>query len=125
MDMANQLYSQRGPLNSYRRKATFDVAALRDLVDGEEVVKFRNQVWDTMAKDPLFATPVPEELSIEQQRQLTVKRVYRLFEYDFPSKESHLKRLGFLQALQAFDFGLAMLHGLHEGVSKYPLGGWG
>ena len=105
-------------LESYRRKATFDVAALEILIDGEEVVEVRNQVWDTLATDPLFVPP-NDELNMEQQQELNVRRMRRLVEYDFPASDSPMKQLGCLEAVQAFfDGSLLLLFGMNKGVSQ-------
>ena len=59
-------------------------------LDGEELVEFRERIWATMAWDPLFALP-REELSLDQQRQLTFARMKRMFEYDFLPEDEFLQ----------------------------------
>ena len=104
-----------GTLEGYRRKATFDVHELRNLLDDEETVELKYQIWDTLAKDPLFASP-ERELLIEQLQELNFKRMKRLIEYDFPSLDSPAKQIGFLAALIAYDPGLPTMMGLSRGV---------
>ena len=105
------------PLDSYRKKATFDIDALRILLDGEEAIKFKNQVWDTLAKDPLFAPP-SRELTVEEHQALTFRRVKRLIEYALPFTNSPATQLSFLQALASLDNSLPLLYGLNSGVRK-------
>ena len=102
-------------------KATFDVKTLETLIDGEEVVEVRNQIWDTFAKDPLFAFPT-EELDIEQQRGLTIQQTKRIHEYAFPMT-TPARRLAVTHALGPRKFGFSLLHGTTDGVSEE--GGWG
>ena len=108
------------PLDVYRRKASFSVEELRNLLDGEELVEFRERIWATMARDPLFAPP-QEELSLDQQRRLNFARVKRVIEYDFlPADElmqSPMKSSALTLSLWAFDSGLMTLYGLSRGVS--------
>ena len=103
-------------LDGYRRKATFDVVAFQTLIDGEEVVEFRDQIWDTFAKDPLFASPT-EEPSTDEEHHLSFQRLRRLVEYAFTDRESPTKQLGFLHAVYAYSLSLPMLYGLNRAVS--------
>ena len=101
------------PLDVYRRKASFSVEDFRNLLDGEELVEFREHIWATMARDPLFASP-PEELSLDQKRQLTFARMKRLFEYDFLPEdeflESPMKFMMFCFAMWAIDGSLLPMY---------------
>ncbi|KAK7087889.1 peroxisomal acyl-coenzyme A oxidase 3-like [Littorina saxatilis] len=71
-----------GPLDVYRKKASFDWKVMRLFLDGEDVLRYKDKVWSTLENDPLFSrgfgTP-----SLEEQRKLSFQRVCRLFEYDF------------------------------------------
>ena len=78
------------PLDVYRCKASFSVVDLRNLLDGEELVEFRENVWATMAQDPLFAPP-REELSLDQKRRLTFARMKKMYEYDFLPEDEFLE----------------------------------
>lgn len=96
-------------LQKWRLKCTFDVSALRSQLFTEEVVEFKNQVWDTLIKDPLFSDP-NEELSLVQKRELALKRLRRLVEYEFVTDEDlvqcPLKSPAFSDALLPFDTGM-------------------
>ena len=93
-------------LDEYRRRAVFNVKEMAVVLEGEDVVTTRKAVWDTMARDPLFDDP-GGELSLQEQRQLTFRRVKRLAEYDFVPEEEILatpvKLVGFQLALMAYD----------------------
>ena len=106
----------RNPLEDYRKKAQFDTQALRILLDGEETIEFKHQVWDTLAKDPLFAAPKREQ-TVGEQQELNFLRVKRLIEYDFLKTVSPAKLQGYLFALTVIDSSLPLLSGLNDGVS--------
>ena len=107
------------PLDVYRCKASFSVEALRNLLDGEELVEFRERIWATMAQDPLFAPP-QEDLSLDQKRQLTFARMKRLYEYEFlPEDEimaSPMKPINLTMSLWAFDGSLLPQFSLNRRV---------
>lgn len=71
-----------GPLEPYRKSASFDWRDLKLVVEGEEVIRFRNRIFRTLERDPIFARKPDEELSREEQREITFKRFKRLMEYD-------------------------------------------
>lgn len=92
-------------LDVWRKKASFEVRALQDLLYTEEIVDFKNQVWDTLAKDPLFSIP-RKELALNEKRELSFKRTKRLMEYRFLSNSmSPAKRLALGVALLPLDAG--------------------
>jgi acyl-CoA oxidase len=80
----------QGPLTEYRRRATFDWRKMKVLLDGEEVTKFKAQVWAVLEQDPLFNRPPWEELSRAEYRKLTFLRMRRLMEYDFLNEDDFI-----------------------------------
>ena len=96
-------------LQEWRKKSTFDVRALQNLLYTDEIVEFKNQVFDTLAKDPLFSDP-DKELTLSEKRELSLKRLKRLAEYEFISYDlmtsSPLKISAFISILLPFDSGL-------------------
>lgn len=112
--------SQLNMLDVYRRRAVFNVEEMAVLCDGEDVVTTRKMVWDTMAQDPLFDDP-GRELTLEQHRELTFKRVKRLSEYKFVSEdefmESPMKEFAYQQALVAYDLSVLTVESLSAHVS--------
>lgn len=76
------------PLDAYRAAATFDWRDLKMVIEGEEVIRFRNRIFRTLERDPLFARKPDEELSRAAKREITFKRFKRLMEYDLlPDEE--------------------------------------
>lgn len=72
-----------GPLDYYRKQATFDWRKMKLLLEGEEVIKFKNYIVDTLQEDPLFKRTPHEELSRSENRHITFLRLKRLNEYNF------------------------------------------
>lgn len=75
-----------GPLDAYRKCATFNWKMMRYFLDGEDVLHFKNKVWTALENDPLFSRGF-ETISLEEQRKLSFQRVRRIFEYDFLTEE--------------------------------------
>ena len=104
-------------LEEHRRKATFDIEALRVLIDEEDGVELKQYIWELLDKDPIFHQPAGGNLTIDQDQELTFKRVKRLAEYDIEYFVSPAKQAAFLSALSAFDCSLPVLHGVNAIVS--------
>ena len=87
----------------------------------DEVVEFKNQVWDTLAKDPLFSDS-NKELTLNEKRELSFKRLKRLAEYEFISYDlmsSPLKMPALISTLLPFDAGLMSTQQLMSTVTSY------
>ena len=101
-----------GPLSQYRRRATFDWRQMKVLLDGEDVVKFKAQVWAVLEKDQLFNRPPWEELSRDEFRKLTFLRMRRLIEYDFLNEDDFIMNPNLApavsQCIGQVDWSLAM-----------------
>jgi len=102
-------------LEEYRKRRTFDVSALRVLLDGEEAVALKYQIWDTFARDPLFAPP-SHELTTDQLEELTFKRMKRMTEYDFDV--SPVAPSALVAATISYDLSLALQIGLNSVVRR-------
>ncbi|XP_053212724.1 peroxisomal acyl-coenzyme A oxidase 3-like [Panonychus citri] len=80
-----------GPLDLYRKKASFCWKKMRILMEGEDIIRFKAKVWSTLGKDPLFKRTPWEELSRDEERRLTLMRMKRLIEYDFLTEEEFIR----------------------------------
>lgn len=82
---------------------------LRSFLLTEEVVSFKQSVWDTLSKDPLFSEP-DKELTLNEKRELAFRRLKRLIEYEFLTDEDLLmcpmKFPAFIAALLPYDTAL-------------------
>src|SRR5689334_2814992 len=72
-----------GPLDEYRRRASFDWRKMKLLLEGEEIIKFKLRIARSLEKDPLFAHYPSQELTRDEHRKITLQRMKRLMEYDF------------------------------------------
>ncbi|XP_075678603.1 peroxisomal acyl-coenzyme A oxidase 3-like [Dermatophagoides pteronyssinus] len=70
------------PLSPYRRMASFDWRDLKLIIEGEQVIRFRNRIFRTLENDPLFQRSPIEELTRDEKREITFKRLKRLMEYN-------------------------------------------
>ena len=112
-----------GPLNHYRKRASFDWFQMKVFIDGgEDVVRFKHNVWKTLEKDPLFNRTNDSKLSFDERRQLTAKRCRRIVEYNFlTSKEAFARPLlaqVFSDILGSFDWSMFAKHMLNTSVSS-------
>ncbi|XP_013145938.1 PREDICTED: peroxisomal acyl-coenzyme A oxidase 3-like [Papilio polytes] len=71
-----------GPLDVYRKKATFDWRRMKLVYDNLSTMKMKNDIWNYMLENPLFrhqeATP-----SLDEQRHIATKRMYAIFSQNF------------------------------------------
>ncbi|KAL2079446.1 hypothetical protein ACEWY4_025190 [Coilia grayii] len=80
-----------GPLDIYRRKASFKWKDMARFIDGEEILAFKRHVWTTLENDPLFARQPGEDVSLERMREITFRRCKQLFRYDFLPREDMMQ----------------------------------
>uniref|UniRef100_A0A3B4FVY4 Acyl-coenzyme A oxidase n=1 Tax=Pundamilia nyererei TaxID=303518 RepID=A0A3B4FVY4_9CICH len=63
-----------GPLDVYRKKASFSWKDMVRFIDGEDVYLFKQHVFRTLENDPLFARQPGEDVPIEKKRELNFLR---------------------------------------------------
>lgn len=77
-----------GSLGQYRSQATFDWRDMKLVIEGEEVIRFRNRIFSILENDPIFKRQPDEEETRAEKRAITFKRFKRLMEYDIlPDEE--------------------------------------
>lgn len=82
-----------GPLDSYRKQASFDWFQMKVFIDGgEDVVIYKHNVWKSIEKDPLFNRANDSKLTFDERRQLTMKRCKRIVEENFLSDSELIAR---------------------------------
>ncbi len=112
------------PLDEWRKKSTFDVTLFKNFLYTEEVVEFKNQIWGTLAKDPLFSFP-EKELTLDETRELAFKRLKRMMEYRFITDDMivqcPLKIPALTSSLIPFDTGMIISWQLNSEVSSLQL----
>ncbi|KFV76221.1 Peroxisomal acyl-coenzyme A oxidase 3, partial [Dryobates pubescens] len=111
----------KGPLCSYRKKASFNWRELAVLLDGEDIIQLKNRVFSALENDPLFAHHPGEDLCREKYQELTFLRLKRLFEYEFVTQqevmENPLKLLTMIASVGMYDWSVCIQYCLHCGVS--------
>ena len=112
-----------GPLDSYRKQASFDWFQMKVFIDGgEDVVRFKHNVWKTMEKDPLFNRGNDSKLSFDERRRLTMKRCKRIVEDNFLSDSELMARpllgLAINDILGSFDWSVSAKFSLNTSVSS-------
>uniref|UniRef100_A0A8C6LUC7 Acyl-coenzyme A oxidase n=1 Tax=Nothobranchius furzeri TaxID=105023 RepID=A0A8C6LUC7_NOTFU len=76
-----------GPLDVYRKKSSFSWRDMVHFIDGEDNVKFKQHVFQTLENDPLFARQPGEDIPMDKKRELNFLRMKQLFRYNFLTKE--------------------------------------
>ncbi|XP_063475445.1 peroxisomal acyl-coenzyme A oxidase 3 isoform X9 [Symphalangus syndactylus] len=119
----------RGPLDTYRARASFSWKELALFTEGKDMLRFKKTIFSALENDPLFARSPGADLSLEKYRELNFLRCKRIFEYDFLSVEdmfkSPLKVPALIQCLGMYDSSLAakyLLHSLVFGSAVYSSG---
>ena len=111
-----------GPLDNYRKQASFDWFQMKVFIDGgEDVVRFKQSLWNTLEKDPLFDRTNDSKLSFDERRQLTMKRCIRVAEYnfltDYQVMGNPMLAQAFNDTLGAYDWSLSAKYLLNRTVS--------
>ncbi|KAK5969201.1 hypothetical protein GCK32_018360 [Trichostrongylus colubriformis] len=104
-------------LDKYRVLATFKWQALRDVVEGEDNVRIKNQIYETLRKDSLFARNY-DRPSLEQLRELNHRRWKRIVELKLPL-DQYSDPQGYqclMEVLETYDQGLSARIALHSSV---------
>lgn len=96
-----------GPLDEYRKDASFDWKKMALFLEGEELLKYKHMIFKTMEQDPVFARDL-ETPSLEKQRELTFRRARQVQSYDFlPDDELYANPLKYkvlTEALGMYDW---------------------
>ncbi|KAI5641659.1 acyl-CoA oxidase domain-containing protein [Phthorimaea operculella] len=76
-----------GPLDVYRKNASFDWKQLKLALEGDiDLLKLKYKVWKTLENDPLFAHSAIRP-SVEEQKRITQLQLKRINEYKFLTDE--------------------------------------
>ncbi|GAA6230986.1 peroxisomal acyl-coenzyme A oxidase 3 isoform X1 [Lates japonicus] len=109
-----------GPLDIYRKKASFNWKDMLHFIDGAEVLAFKQHVFKTLENDPLFARQPGEDIPVEKMRELTFLRVKQLFRYDFITKEETManpwKTVVLSDCLGMYDWAMSAKFFLNKGM---------
>lgn len=111
-----------GPLDCYRKQASFDWLQMKVFVEGgEDVLIFKQNIWKTLEKDPLFDRANDSKLSFDERRKLTMKRCARLAEYNFLTDDelmaNPLLAQAFTDSVGSYDWSMSSKYLLNKSVS--------
>uniref|UniRef100_A0A673LHL8 Acyl-CoA oxidase 3, pristanoyl n=1 Tax=Sinocyclocheilus rhinocerous TaxID=307959 RepID=A0A673LHL8_9TELE len=76
-----------GPLDIYRKKASFSWKEMLWFLEGDEIIAFKQDLFRALESDPLFAWQTGEDIPVEQKREITFRRCKQLFKYDFVTRD--------------------------------------
>ena len=115
-----------GPLDSYRKQASFEWFEMKVFLEGgEDISRFKLNIWNTLEKDPLFDRVNDHNLSFDERRKLTMKRCTRLAEYNFLTDDelmaNPLLAQAFNDSIGAYDWSLSSKYLLNRqvGVNQF------
>uniref|UniRef100_G3N6R3 Acyl-coenzyme A oxidase n=1 Tax=Gasterosteus aculeatus aculeatus TaxID=481459 RepID=G3N6R3_GASAC len=109
-----------GPLDFYRKKASFNWKDMLFFLEGEDIVAFKQHVLKTLEDDPLFARQPGEDVPIEKMRAMTFLRVKQLFRYDFLTRDEVMsnpwKTVILSDCLGMYDWAMSAKYFLNKGM---------
>uniref|UniRef100_A0A3B3RMT8 Acyl-coenzyme A oxidase n=1 Tax=Paramormyrops kingsleyae TaxID=1676925 RepID=A0A3B3RMT8_9TELE len=107
-----------GPLDVYRKKASFNWKEMATFLEGEEIIAFKKHVFSVLENDPIFARQPGEDLSLEKMREMTFRRCKQLFRYDLITREEAMqnpwKTTALNDCLGMYDWSLAAKYSLNK-----------
>uniref|UniRef100_A0A9J8ATG2 Acyl-coenzyme A oxidase n=1 Tax=Cyprinus carpio carpio TaxID=630221 RepID=A0A9J8ATG2_CYPCA len=114
-----------GPLDIYRKKASFSWKQMLQFLEGDEIIAFKQHVFRTLESDPLFARQPGEDIPVEQKRELAFRRCKQLFKYDFVTRDDVMQnpwKMTILNdCLGMYDWSLGAKYFLNKGVTTDSL----
>uniref|UniRef100_A0A8C1ZJV4 Acyl-coenzyme A oxidase n=1 Tax=Cyprinus carpio TaxID=7962 RepID=A0A8C1ZJV4_CYPCA len=109
-----------GPLDIYRKKASFSWKQMLRFLEGDEIIAFKQHVFRTLESDPLFARQPGEDIPVEQKRELAFRRCKQLFKYDFVTRDDVMQnpwKMTILNdCLGMYDWSLGAKYFLNKGM---------
>ena len=101
-----------GPLDKFRKQATFDWKQMKMLLEGEDVIRFKAKIWSTFESDPLFARTPWEEVSRDEDRKRTYLRLRKLAEFNFVDEDDYVMNPylvpAFVASIGQYDWSLCL-----------------
>jgi len=108
-----------GPLDRYRKQATFNWKTMAVFVDSEDILKYKYEIWRSLEADPVFAHPIGPE-TLPEVRRRTYQQTRRLYEYNYLTMdeimENPLRAKAFVDAVFAYDFSVMAKYMLNTGM---------
>ncbi|XP_050345374.1 peroxisomal acyl-coenzyme A oxidase 3-like [Nymphalis io] len=71
-----------GPLDTYRKRATFNWRFMKLVYDNMTTIKLKHDMWSFMENNPLFQRS-DKQLSLDEERNIAVKQMYAIYNENF------------------------------------------
>ncbi|XP_011630251.1 peroxisomal acyl-coenzyme A oxidase 3 isoform X3 [Pogonomyrmex barbatus] len=65
----NYSFARGGPLDAYRKRATFDWKSFKLALDGEDSIRFQNKLWRVIETHPVFQKPITPPRNLDEIRR--------------------------------------------------------
>lgn len=109
MDLLRDL--PKGPLEIYRKRATFNWKSLKVNLLGEDLVKYQQKLWKFMETNPEFRRPV-KALNLDETRRRCYRQLNSLVENDILP----IDHPGWFNYLFHYDASLPIVAGITQGM---------
>lgn len=99
-----------GPLDEYRKKATFDWRKMKILIKDKDLIELEENVWKIMKTNPLYAR-TQNENDLVNYRKITLQRYRHILQDDYLAKEyfqNFFMRTHLLLCIGMFDNSLSI-----------------
>jgi len=80
-----------GPLDEYRKRASFDWKRMKLAFEDEDCVRIKEKVFRTLQVDPLFERTPWEEPTRDEERKKVVQRMKKIIEYNFLTEDQFIR----------------------------------
>ncbi|XP_068218876.1 peroxisomal acyl-coenzyme A oxidase 3-like [Palaemon carinicauda] len=100
----------RGPLDRYRSQASFNWKTMKLHLHSPELIAFMNRAYNFLEKDPIFHLD-DDDMTLEEQRIMTYRRMKRLQSDDFVGNEVHMdlgKTLAMQQVMGGYNWSVTV-----------------
>ncbi|RXG51498.1 Peroxisomal acyl-coenzyme A oxidase 3 [Armadillidium vulgare] len=102
MDLIPDLPS--GPLDVYRKQASFNWKKMKLFLESPEDIKIANEAFKYMEEEPIFQHP-DRDLTLEEERHLTFQRMKKVYNSEILYPEDLFMNLGFAFCLTEISHG--------------------
>ncbi|KAJ8382932.1 hypothetical protein SKAU_G00037100 [Synaphobranchus kaupii] len=80
-----------GPLDVYRRSASFNWKEMVMFLEGEDIIAFKKRVFGVLENDAAFAQSPGEDISLQKAREITFFRYKQLLKYNLLTQDEMMQ----------------------------------
>ncbi|XP_014483341.1 PREDICTED: peroxisomal acyl-coenzyme A oxidase 3 isoform X2 [Dinoponera quadriceps] len=113
MKTADSLVSNlpKGPLDAYRKRATFDWKSFKVALYGEDYIKYQDQVWNLIKTNPAFQK-LPKSATLDQIRKSSHAKIKAFLESDLYTVRNQI----WMNSLYGEDSSASIKLGISQGM---------